>query len=506
MSNNFPPPVRSKRRKLSVEVYFVLYLTAIILLLGTAPLSKERYDAELEEAIAKLINTDFGVEVEDIALIVPFVPAGMENDSGFINLQQDTVNVIRAHGSFSRVEFRIVAIQDTGTGQRLPIEKATLMRNGDSSALFLWNQGEARQTAIYRISVEAEAKPIIPSSVSSPELRRRIEEIIAKRNEMWDTATFNVSVLPINSPELMIAARRAPTLGGSAGDTGMSAFALLSAQMEQMMRGFGRSISVAARNPNLTVPPGRPWEQRLIVAGINPHHLRLKLSPGVQTAGVGNDYIDLTGTAPSGGTQEIKVLATPVEGGQPIEAYFTVSATSLSDPKGLPRTLYEGGSYSVDFTTVGVDEGRISVDIVENGKTVARNKGAYFTYIPSSNGRVEFFRFVDGKPYGEYGFPVEQYPKASIVRMNYDKNTRSVVVTTTVLSTYNGAPNATQFRIEKGNAKDPVRESSETDPATGRTETTWRIYPKNPSERFEFTVRAWDMRGRDYSTIQPFSE
>lgn len=505
MSNQFSPPVHSKRRKLSVEVYFVLYLTAIILLLGTAPLSKERYDAELEEAIAKLINTDFGVEVEDIALIVPFVPAGMENDSNFVNLQQDTVNVIRAHGSFSRVDFRIVAIRDTGTGQTLPVEKATLLRNGDSSALFLWNQGETKQTAIYRISVEAEAKPVIPASVSSPALRRRIEEIIAKRNSMRDTATFNVSVLPINSPELMIAARRAPTLGGEAGDTGSNSFAFMNTQLMERMLSMGSRFSVVATRQTITSPPGEKWSQRLLVAGTTGQQLLLDVPPGVDIAGRGDDYIDLTGTAPRSGESRLRVLARSPSGGQPIEAYFTVSTTTLSDPKGLPQTLYQGNSYSVDFSTAGINEASISVNIVENGKPVAQNKGASFNYIPSSSGRVEFLRFVDGKPFGEYAYDVEPYPSAVIGRFN-EMEDGSVVVTTTILSSYKGAPNVPQFRIDKGNAKDPVFIGSRLDAATGRIETTWKIVPKNPSEPFEFTVRAWDMRGREFSTTQTYGD
>lgn len=498
MSKPFPPPMRNGRRKLSVEVYFVLYLTAIILLLGTAPLSKERYDSELEEAIAQLINTDFGVEVEDIGLTIPFVPAGMEDDPSALNLMMDTVNVIRAHGSFSRVDFRIVSIEDTATGRALPIEKASLMRNGDSSVFFFWSQGEAKQTALYRICVEAEALPVIPASVSSPSLRRRIESIIAKRNAMRDTAIFSVNVLPITSPEYIIAAKRAPTMEtGSNGPADSTIFSL-SSQMLRQLAAFGQGFTISPRTPSLTSPPGKPWVQQLMVLGPEPKSLDLKLPPGVRITGYGNNYIEISGTAPARGETQVRVVAKTLGSSLQSEVLFLVTATTPSDPRGLPKTLYSGNSYPADFSTTGIDDDRISVTIIENGKPVETSKGASFNYVPSATeGTVQFIRYVDGKPFGEYTCSVSEYPLPVIGPP--EENGPTVYVTTTSYGVIKGGPNVAVLRIERGNAHDPERVETNVDRETGRINVRWRIRRKNAEQPFEFTARVWDQRGSSYT-------
>ena len=116
-------PQNSRRFKTSVEIYFLLYLSAIILLLGTTPGSDP--DMELEEAIKDVLAFDFRLKVEKPSLEWRFVPAGMLIDSADrVNLRRDSMNVITAYGSVSDIVPTIVAIEDTLSGEVLPSSSA----------------------------------------------------------------------------------------------------------------------------------------------------------------------------------------------------------------------------------------------------------------------------------------------------------------------------------------------------------------------------------------------
>ncbi len=130
-------PIR--RRKVSVELYFVLYLSAIILLLGTTPLVKKGGgDADVEEAIVQLSLRDFKVRAKRAALIYPFIPAGAAVDTAGLRLRRDSINLILASGSVADVRFAIVAIRDSASGETLPVECASLAQQGNASAEFRW--------------------------------------------------------------------------------------------------------------------------------------------------------------------------------------------------------------------------------------------------------------------------------------------------------------------------------------------------------------------------------
>ena len=194
----------------------MLYLSAIILLLGTSPLSQSQYDEELEAAIVQLLKSDFEVDVEKVALIVPFIPVGLDIDTAGIEMRRDSLNTIHAHGSFTEVSFNIAAIEDTATGQAMPVQNATLIREGDSTATFQWRKTVADGNAVYRVTVEATAMPRIPHGLQPASLRERVREILARRGVMRDSVTFTVNVFAIDNPSMIASALQVPgTMYGS---------------------------------------------------------------------------------------------------------------------------------------------------------------------------------------------------------------------------------------------------------------------------------------------------
>ena len=497
-------PGTSRKRRLSVEVYFVLYLSAIILLLGTTPSSKE-YDAQLETAVAELINTDFQVDVQKIALVVPFMPAGMGGDSLEGLLPRDTMNLIRAHGSFSSVSFRIVAIEDTSTGSTLPAERGYLTKESDSSVTFHWTRENDSTTAVYRVAIEAIAEPKIPDNVSSPKVRERIREVVAKRALMRDTAFFSINVIPATSPEYLLAVRNAPTLDGSspiAGGTD-SALTLEDILAQLQSRGPGNGFSASASSNVVTAPPGGTWEQRVGILGTTETGaLKIARSSGasnVRITAQSSNSITISGTAPRGANEENEVLVvitTPNQEQSMVS--FLVRASQLDDPA-VPRLVYSGETYDLDFGSSGIERGRITVSVNEEGRSVAENHSPRISYTPrATSGTVIFSRFVDGKLYDSQKAEIRQLPNPIISDRKSEKE-GEVIVEVTAYGTVNGRPNLPILRVHRGNAAPPQKLSENVDKVNHRTRATYRIVPDNASEGFEFTLRVWDLRGPDYS-------
>lgn len=506
---NMPPTLQPnaaprRRRKLSVEVYFVLYLTAImLLLLGTTPFSNEEYNDELEQAIAQLVNTDFEIDVEKIAMLVPFIPAGMETESLSVDLRRDSMNVIRAHGSFSRVDFRIVGLEDTTTGQSLSVENAALVHDGDSSVVFTWNQGETNRAAVYRVMVEAEARPAIPESVNSPVLRERIESIIYRHKPMRDTAIFTINVLPFTSSEYLLAVQNPPMLSNTPGDSTASFLA----SFLQGQSGFN-TITAYPQSDFVKVPLGSSWEQRVIILGPNPSEVSFALPRGVEIISLGADHVYVGGTTTRDENRVINIgISAPNR--QSTQISFRLETSNLNAPSNLPEVFYAGDSYRLDFGSEGVSDSRISVRIVENGQVVQRESqtGAVVIYSPSAQkGRVEFIRFFDDKQVNSYSRDILGIPDP--VMRTLEHSDRQIKVETVTYGKKDGRPNTAVLRVMDGNAKEaralggPQIESS-----TGKITQQWVIEVKDESQRLSFTVKVWDLvHGYGQAKTQSFGE
>ena len=92
-------PDKSKRP--SVDIYFVLYLTALVLLLGTTPITTDNEREDLEEAVVRLMDLDFFIDVEKIGLYIPIRHAS--DASLGEELRNDTINEDRSRASASEL-------------------------------------------------------------------------------------------------------------------------------------------------------------------------------------------------------------------------------------------------------------------------------------------------------------------------------------------------------------------------------------------------------------------
>ncbi len=509
---NAPTPPRHpapRRRKLSVELYFVLYLSAIVLLLGTTPLAKKGGDDELEEAIVALSVPDFDVRARRAALVYTFVPASLRLDSSKVNpedisrLQRDSVNQIIAYGSFADVRFDIVAIHDSTTGRQLPMEFASLVQNGRSCD-FLWRPEAQKEDGVYIVTVRATATPLPRGAAMRPEIRERVARVLREHGPISDSVTFSVNVKALTS-EAMIAMEvereRQRPIGSTMGiDTMMQGMTPDIPFTPQNLTG---AFSMQAQEQMIRVAPGEEWNTKVYIFGVPntmDESVRLEIPGG--SARIAERYpshVVVRGIAPAGGARTITVQGIrPGAASEPASVSFTVNTADLEDPRGLPQFFLAGQSYNLDFRVADVAASQIRVEVRENDKIkVARDSGkAGFNYLPETTGRVRFVRYIGDRPAGDFTVDIRPTP-APVVQQPKKNGDEEALITTVSYGSFKGRKNLVELKIESGNATDPeeLRERANYDESTQKHTQVWRVRKATRGQPFEFSAYAIDARG-----------
>lgn len=492
-------PHTPRRRRLAIDVYFVLYLTAIVLLLGTAPLARDASELELEEAIARLIDTDFSIEVERVGMFIPLegaaVPREASAESG--SFRGDTINEVRASGTFESVRFRILEVVDTLSGERRDPENALLLRSSDSSARFLWTDGDRRRPAVYLVRIEGEAEPVIPPSVVEPKLRQRIRSILTERHLLRDTVEFTVNLVNLQQIIAQLQAEQAPGFSRAEGDTAVVSpdEALLRFLQQNSLVG-GRSFAAAVRQANVYASPDGSWSQGVAIAGVDPERVSVLSPEDVRITGRSASAIEISGPAPLSGSRPVN-LTLRASNGEEVSVGFTVQAVSSESPS-IPGTLYANTTYSLDFRTGQIDANRMTVSIVENGAVRREGLGPVLEYTPAEAGTGRFERYVDGRPFDSWGFSVREIPSPSLTLVRDDGD--SVIVRTTSFGQNNGAPNRAILTVLSGqNVGIPQLIDERVDPRTYTIRQTWSVRRKGGDRGERFELRVHDQRGYNFS-------
>jgi hypothetical protein len=179
---------------------------------------------------------------------------------------------------------------------------------------------------------------------------------------------------------------------------------------------------------------------------------------------------------------------------RPVETRFTVNSRPLDDPK-LPQNFFPEAQYQLDFSSNGVPNPEISVDIFVNGELYAKDRPASINFIPPSTARtVRFVRSVGNREFDKFGVEVLPLPVPEISKPVFKKGDDIATVQTTSYGIYKGRPNTAELKVAEGNAEDP--ELVSTQELSGFTHVqTWRIRRHDPDRSFSFSLNAIDQRG-----------
>lgn len=491
-----PPKATGRRgRKVSVEIYFVLYLSAIVLLLGTAHTAKTQHDDPLEEAVMQLLAPDFRVGADRSVMIYRFVPPGTPASTNMPPLRRDSINVIRAVGSFSDVRFALVAIEDTSTGSALPLDNAILTRQDDRTAIFSWRPRTVRENAVYRVTVRATATPLPPSSVVRPDIRAKIAEVLRRRGTISDSVSFTVNVFALTNPVLLASAGIGTDTSNGAG-TGPAGSGELGQQGMQTSS-IGAPFGLTPSQPIVFVSARGVWRNRINING-SADDLDLQITPpGVRITDRSPLSIELSGMAPSSGEQQVVVNGTRRGDHRSVRAQFVINTAPIEAMK-VPETFWAGQSYSLDFKSANVPTDQIRVEIIENDRVVVKRSegGAVVNYHPASAGKASFVRYVGDNAVDRTTVSIAPLPPPITQPKRLNASPGEVIVQTTSYGVVKGEPNHAQLKILDGNAYDPeeLTQRYEYDPVTLAHTQYWRVRWNGKGD-FVFRAYALDRRG-----------
>jgi len=487
-------PGRPARRKLAVEIYFLLYLSAIVLLLGTSPARHGTADDQetADAAIAALLTPDFRLSAERIQLLHTEPTAQPASSISPRLDRRDTVNGITAHGRFSSVQFRILAIEDS-TGGGTPPGRTAIAPDAPNHARFSWLPPKVSRPTSWHVRVEGIAQPLPPPAGLDPLLRQRTIESLRRHGPVRDTVEFSLTAFPAGADGRIIAATIARADSGRS-DSAANAKRLLQSLLPTMPPGSGQSFSLSLNSAELRVPPGREWRNVINIFGLDASRVTIS-APGTRIVARSATSIELAGTAPGSGSQTVTVEAT-APGVPSASARFEVLAAPMTDPI-LPDQLIAGQLYTLELGAQGM-ENSITVDVIEDGQTARSDAPPTLRYIPPATGkRVTFVRKLRGATIGRYESVITPLESPQIIEQQRSSDRNAVIVTTLSYGNVNGRPNLAQLKVDKGDVDDPVEiGSAQIDRTTLRIIQHWRVPLRSPQARRQ-QFQAWviDQRG-----------
>lgn len=473
-----------KRR---IDIYFVLYLVALVLLLpDKAPTPVATAD--------DLASLRLELQPQNVRL-----QQTVRRDTlgGIAQVGLDSTNIIKYIGTVEdlRVQARI---EDVQTGQTITVQSgesengmfSVEPRPDSKSILFRWRPSlltAADRT--FRVTIEGSGSPVLPSGSNGdktntlpPGLRvSGTTQFVLATVVQADRVNDITSVLP--TPTIL------PT-GGEGGNSG--------------------EFWLGPARDKIVLLATKEWVNKVVVGGADPTR-DLAGMPRVRTSGAelsgeiersfdaAERSIILKGKAPRSGTATIEVTAQRRDG-KIRTVTFTVSAEPLPAVS-LPSELYPGVEYV--FATKLPDIPNVKAMIRDGQSVRVETTSDALRFVPSIQDTLKvltFERYVDSQREGlVINLPVRSHPPPEIA----DVKDVGAVQKKRVIVIFWGdrERNRPQLLVVEGNASTPKKQYGNLRPVNPNERPTTRwyeefdIYPKDPAEPFSFKIMARDGRG-----------
>lgn len=494
---------RPKHRR-RVEIYFILYLCALVLLLP------EHDGPSVEGNVVGKIEalTAFQLQPEKTTLVCRVV---RDTNGTYRFVDADTTNLIRVHGNVADVRFEYV-IEDLSARQTVSMQANSTSGSSMFSmvdrpdlrgAEFRWHpptSNIAGNTLLVRVI--GSATPVIGTEALNGGDRQTVASNLQVRAE----TQFTLSVViddGQSTPQTIIVQQPPSTQQDPATQPGT-------------LPRFGE-FWLQPQRERLSELPGARWSNRVSVGGAD---LERDLKTGAQVRvngdqrtarsvtirnDVGRREFVLEGDAPMSGSAVVEIVATRTDNAQAVTR-FTVNAQPLPAPS-VPDVMYPGIAYTIK-ANVPVAEGHaIAVVLRDDRRDVARTNGEDIVYTPSVNDTTRVFyldRLIDGQRVGgSETVRVISFPPPEITNVQ-DATTRDGERVKRVTVLYYGEANRPTLEVVDGNARPPRKLFGNNRPADRNERPRVKyleefdVMPKDASRAFTFRIRAVD--GRRFSS------
>ena len=502
------------------EIYFVLYLAALILLL---PGKQDKKPSEAINAITALFQQSFSLLPEKNSLLSKITT----DATGASILQLDTSNVLLLTGNIRDVTFECI-VEDQQNDEVIQVaskdgEHFSIVYDSTKKLVFFsWHPpvsmlASLNKSISYVVTVRAKAKPFI--SNKNPELQQLLRGADAT---LQTEARFSISILTEGigeAPPKIVYMPAETTFTRMMYQPAMNAESTSTSIVEGNGLNGGipfieQEFTMQPMNSKLDVVAYQQWTNKIFVQGIY-RTTDYEGKPFVTFTNRNNDImgnaevidirggeLTIRGIAPERSAMIVKVTAKRKADKKTVSTEFIVNPKSLNEPE-IPKFMHP------DYMYTFKPEMPISNDfearaILRNSQRILQEnaRGLPFTYTPDieDTGTVVFFeRWINGKIAGKsYSIRVEPFPNPEIPAKS--KLGKTFIVEVRSFGRYKGRPNMSRIEFVRGSAVNvwPAQDNrADYDARNGYyTIQKFVIKPKDESKPFSVIIIARDKFGK----------
>lgn len=476
-------------RRRRIDIYFVLYLMALVLLLPDGREQQVKSDVEL---------SSFRLELQPER--VRLEHQLRRDTSGVVTrLGLDSINTIRFIGDVD--DLRVSArIEDVLTGQVLTVEPGSTStsmfaiepRADRHAILFRWRPSMSDLAGrTFRVTLTSSGQPKTASTAN-----RSDESAIPAGIRVSGTTQFVLATVVENEQGediTKVFARDTVIITQTIGSGGEGAFG---------------EFWLGAEREKIEILATREWTNRIVVGGADAARDLVDLPRIAVSGDLPGDIqrsfdaerraVLLKGKAPRSGVVTIDVTARRKDGAK-ASTSFVVAARPL-DNVDLPDALYPGMTYSL--VTRLPDLPNSKAQIREGSAIRVETTGDVLRFTPSdtdTNRTIVFERLIDGVREGSpIPLRVRAFPGPEIVDVKEIGNNRKRIV---VIFWGDKEQNRPQLSVVDGNCSTPKKLYGQLRPVSSSERPTLRWYEEFEVERkdvtkpFSFRIQARDGRG-----------
>ena len=479
--------------KKNVEIYFILYLAALMLLI---PDLKEQNNGK--RGSDSIINEElFRIYPEKNTLL-----ARLFIDSNGVNyLSLDSTNIIFYSGNVQEINFDF-QIQNRLLNQSLVLDNNAsftnyfkFYENKDLNlTYFYWKPPILdKRNYVYNVKVTANALVKIPSSKSNEfELKKLNATTYFDLVVNYFDPTTGLPMIAANQDTVRIASIDSTLFYG--------------------MNRSNQDIFINFEKDQVTSIAGDIWQNTAFIFGIDlskdigkKPDIRIINSPSnnngtVSIQKIQGNSIVLQGKMPNFGSSKVKIKLLRKFDNSSIEDEFSLSPVEIKDPD-FSSIIYPFRTYTIKPNFPNLLDHSFSCRIRTNDGQVIQNSlgqnNFTFSIDNSYIGKnLLFERFIDNKIYGKvYQIQIIDYPPPQIAQLQL-VSTNKLKILINTFGIVNNRENSIKDIDIIGNAKysELVGQTS-TNPVNLVFTQVYEIVPIRSSEKFSFKIRVQDQRG-----------
>lgn len=474
-----PPKIAPTRRRRMIDVYFILYLAALLLLL---PNKREKATEADPSLLRKILASRFFIQPEKTTLSCQLISSASGTPQ-IISL--DSLNILYSSGEVNNIHYEF-QITDASQQQMIAVsaQKGSVGKfsvQEDSrlgTARFLWSPDISyRRNKIFTVQVIATAKPMIPASITDPALKEKLERLLREDSSL-DTArtsfTINVFFLdsgPVaNNDSTTTDSTKTPggaTLPPTNGNPALAQNRINNPPLPTFRPVEPGDFELTAETKVLDVLPFQQWENTIWAYGSDYNFRRdSRNSPKVTPfhdptadrrgtallADMQDNKVRIRGTAPGNGVMTVRVSTTRSSDNKEKTAQFTVRATPIQKPE-IPPKMNPGIQYTLDPRFPMLTNQDTKAILSESGKErfSTSRQGERFVFSPREADIGKTFvleRYINGNRIGEsYQITVEDFPAPEILEIS--PQNKIILVRTRSFGQVGGLDNRVTLDIAK---------------------------------------------------------